>query len=130
MANPSASLPQQFSPSEANKGGPIDRLHLARQCLGDEGLEQEVLRLFHDTIKSYMARLQRAEDGAETRIALHTLKGAARGVGAWTVADQAQAAEEELADAAVVGPERFADLAMAVEEVSVFIAGMLTDDLN
>ncbi len=128
MVNPSASSPQQLPGSESSKGGPIDRLHLARQCFGDEGLEQEVLRLFDATIKSYLSRLQRAETGEETRVALHTLKGAARGVGAWTVADQAQAAEDELGDAEMIGPERYADIAMAVEEVSVFIAGMISED--
>jgi HPt (histidine-containing phosphotransfer) domain-containing protein len=128
MASPSASIQHQLSTGASPQGGPIDRLHLARQCLGDEGLEQEVLRLFDASTKTYMDRLQRAENAAETRMALHTLKGASRGVGAWTIAELALAAEEELGEAETVGAERFADLAMAVEEVSGFIAGLLVDD--
>ena len=129
MASPSASVQHQLSSEFLPQKGSIDRVHLARQCLGDEGLEQEVLRLFDTTIKTYFARLQWAEDAAGIRLALHTLKGASSGVGAWTIADLAHAAEQELGDADEIGAERLADLAMAIEEVVTFVAEILVDEI-
>ncbi len=42
---------------------PIDLVHLAKQCLGDENLELEILRLFDTTLVTYMGRLRRHGDG-------------------------------------------------------------------
>ena len=128
MASHSASVQHQPSKDVLPRVGPIDRVHLARQCLGDEGLEQEVLRLFDTTMKTYLARLQRDAGPNEIRLTLHSTKGAAMGVGAWTIADLALAAEQELGESVVVGAERLADIGMAIEEVSRFIADILTDE--
>ena len=105
---------------------PIDLVHLAKQCLGDEHLEYEVLRLFDTTIKTYFARLSAAGTDDEVRLNLHSLKGAASGVGAWTIAEAAKAAEIELREAGAVTPETIADIGVAVEEASGFIVGMLS----
>lgn len=107
---------------------PIDLVHLAKQCLGDEGLEQEVLRLFDATVDAYFGRMVLATSDAELATNLHSLKGAAGGVGAWTIADLAKAAEEELRAGRPVTPERIADIGVAVEEVRSFIARMVSDE--
>lgn len=104
---------------------PIDLVHLAKQCLGDENLELEVLRLFDTTIRTYFGRLQLAASYDDLALNLHSIKGAAAGVGAWTIADQAKAAEVELQAGRPLAPERIADLGMAVEEVRSFISRML-----
>ena len=104
---------------------PIDLVHLAKQCLGDENLELEVLRLFDTTIRTYFGRLQLAVSYDDLALNLHSIKGAAAGVGAWTIADQARSAEIELQAGRSLAPERIADLGIAVEEVRSFIARML-----
>lgn len=107
---------------------PIDLVHLARQCLGDEGLEQEILRLFDTTALTYFQRLQLATTHEDIAMNLHALKGASSGVGAWTIADLAKVAELTLQADGQVSPEALADLSIAVEEVRGFIARVLATD--
>ena len=107
---------------------PIDLVHLAKQCLGDEHLEYEILRLFDTTITTYFARLQAAETLEDIRLNLHSIKGAASGVGAWTIADLAKSAEGDLQAGQPVSPETIADLGHAVEEAGTFIAVMLSNE--
>ena len=115
-----------LSPNRAVR--PIDLVHLAKQCLGDEHLEYEILRLFDTTIKTYFARLSSAEAFEDMRLNLHSIKGAASGVGAWTIADLAKAAEAELHAGGSVSPEALADLGHAIEEAGAFIAVMLSNE--
>jgi HPt (histidine-containing phosphotransfer) domain-containing protein len=56
---------------------------------------------------------------------LHTLRGAAAGVGAFGLAELARVAETELRAGVPVNPERIDDLNIAVEEVAAFIAARL-----
>jgi HPt (histidine-containing phosphotransfer) domain-containing protein len=109
-------------------GRPIDLVHLAKQCLGDEHLEYEILRLFDTTIKTYFARIQAATAPDDLRLNLHSIKGAATGVGAWTIADLAKSAETELGDSGAVSPEALSDLGHAIEETSAFITVMLSNE--
>src|SRR5690349_10043684 len=65
---------------------PVDLAHLAKQTLGDRALEQEVLKLF--VHQALTARDQIAEAQVKERLLLaHNLKGSARGVGAFAIAD-------------------------------------------
>jgi len=82
---------------------PIDLKHLFRMTLGDHGLEHEVLALFDRQVGLLMARMETLDAPGVAALA-HTLKGSARGVGAWPMARAAEAVEE-------AGP---ADLASAV----------------
>lgn len=107
---------------------PIDLVHLAKQCLGDENLELEILRLFDTTLVTYFGRLSEAASFEDVTLNLHSIKGASRGVGAWAVADLARACEIELESSRPLTPERIADLGMAIEEVRGFIARMLSDN--
>lgn len=107
---------------------PIDLVHLAKQCLGDEQLEYEILRLFDTTVKTYFARLEQALTFDEFVMSLHSIKGAASGVGAFTVSDLAKSCEAELQAGRPLQPERIADLGMAIEEVRTFIARMLSNE--
>jgi HPt (histidine-containing phosphotransfer) domain-containing protein len=107
---------------------PIDLVHLAKQCLGDEHLEYEILRLFDTTVQTYFARLEQATSFDDLIMSLHSIKGAASGVGAFTVSDLARACEAELQAARPLHPERIADLGMAIEEVRTFIARMLSNE--
>jgi HPt (histidine-containing phosphotransfer) domain-containing protein len=71
---------------------PIDLVHLARMTLGDRGLEREVLQLFDRQAGMLVVRMQHAARGS-IGAAAHTLKGSARGIGAWRVARAAEAVE-------------------------------------
>ncbi len=71
---------------------PIDLDHLARMTLGDRSLEREVLALFDRQATMLMARMQGALPAVVAACA-HTIKGSARGIGAFGVADAAEAVE-------------------------------------
>jgi HPt (histidine-containing phosphotransfer) domain-containing protein len=89
----------------------IDRAHLARMTLGDKSLEAEVLTLFERQTGILLARMQQLPSQAAGAFA-HTLKGSARGIGAWRVADAAEAVERAAAGT------RAADLADALDRLA------------
>lgn len=99
----------------------IDRDHLFRMTLGDHGLEREVLALFERQVELLMARMGSVESSAVAALA-HTLKGSARGVGAWPMARAAEAVETAApaARAAAV-----AALAAAAQDTRATIAEIL-----
>jgi len=72
---------------------PVDLVHLARHTLGDAHLEQEVLQLFVTQSRIYINRLKEAGTTEQWQRAAHTIKGSARGIGAWAVAERAETAE-------------------------------------
>lgn len=72
---------------------PIDWTHLSRFTMNDKALEREVLGLFAAEAPRYLARLQASTNRKDWIEAAHTLKGSARAVGAWAIAECAQAAE-------------------------------------
>src|SRR5215813_12014654 len=79
---------------------PIDLAHLARMSLGDRALEREVLALFERQIDLLIGRISQADPSDLVALA-HTLKGSARGVGAWPLARAAETVEAaELTDLA------------------------------
>ncbi len=108
---------------------PIDLVHLAKQCLGDEMLEAEILRMFDGTIESYGNRLRAATIRDDLALVLHSVKGAAGGIGAWTLADLAALAEAELHAKSALAPETIADLSLAIEEVRTFITRLLDSEM-
>jgi HPt (histidine-containing phosphotransfer) domain-containing protein len=80
------------APSLAPDDRPIDLVHLARTTLGDRSLEREVLQLFDRQSMLLIARMRTAAPNGVATLA-HTLKGSARGIGAWRVARAAEALE-------------------------------------
>jgi HPt (histidine-containing phosphotransfer) domain-containing protein len=105
-------------------GQPIDLAHLARMTLGDLSLEREVLQLFGRQADMLVTRMQTAAP-AVVAAAAHTLKGSARGIGAWEVADAAE--KVELATSAAEAEIRAAvdRVCSAIDEVTVVIAELL-----
>lgn len=79
------------SPPLAPDDGPIDLAHLARMTLGDAALERQVLGMFASQSTGLVAKLA-ALPGEAVALA-HTLKGSARAIGAFRVAECAQALE-------------------------------------
>jgi len=120
------SVRKRVETTETRKArGPIDMVHLKKQTLGDPGLELEVLRLFDQMSHVYYTRLETSTTVSDLLANLHTLKGAASGIGAFGLAELARVAETELRDGAAVNPERIEDLHLAVEELSSFINARL-----
>lgn len=72
----------------------IDLDHLARQTSGDRELEREVLALFLEQLRAVTDEIARVSP--EDRLAmLHKLKGAARGVGVFDLADSVERIERD-----------------------------------
>jgi HPt (histidine-containing phosphotransfer) domain-containing protein len=86
------------SPPLAPDDGPIDFEHLKRMTLGDAGLEQEVLAMFAAQSAKLVGMLAALPEDAGALA--HTLKGSARAIGAFAVADAATRLETALADSA------------------------------
>ena len=107
---------------------PVDLVHLAKQCLGDEALEMEILRLFDTTLKTYYERLKLAESFDDLALVLHSIKGAAAGVGAWAIAETAKTLEHEMRSGRPLSQERIADLGLVVEDVRGFIERMVANE--
>ena len=75
---------------------PIDMSHLARYTGGDRTLNTEILKLFNGQLNDMVGQLLtvlQQRDVRKWREVTHTLKGAARGVGAFAVGEAAAAAE-------------------------------------
>jgi FOG: HPt domain len=74
----------------------VDLEHLAQYTGGDAALNAEILTLFDGQVTDMVARLPvilEARDAKAWKEVTHTLKGAARGIGAFGFADAAAAAE-------------------------------------
>lgn len=80
-------------PGSVPKPPTIDEDHLGRMTLGDRSLEREVLKIFARQTTLTLKRIAGAEPG-HAAAAAHTLKGSARGVGAWRVAQAAERLEQ------------------------------------
>src|SRR5215207_3570978 len=109
------------APSLAPDDRPIDLVHLARMTLGERSLEREVLQLFDRQSSLLIGRMRSAQPGTIAAFA-HTLKGSARGIGAWRVARAAEALE--VADPAEIAPA-LDQLAAATEEARGVITELL-----
>ncbi|MFT4116993.1 Hpt domain-containing protein [Bradyrhizobium sp.] len=110
------------SPPLAPFDSPLDLEHLSRMTLGDVELEQEVLSMFAEQAVRLIAAM--AALPAEAGALAHKLKGSARGIGAFAVADAA--AGLEMAIRTGDNPPRaFATLKEAVVEVRTAIEAIL-----
>ena len=110
------------SPPLVPDDGPIDIAHLRRMTLGDAALEREVLTMF----SAQASRLAKdlAAMPADAPALAHTLKGSARAVGAFTVADAA-AHIETLIRSGSDPAEALGELDDAVAQARAAIEAML-----
>lgn len=76
---------------------PIDVGHLARMSCGKRNLEFQVLELFDRQADMLLGRMRQLEPAGVASVA-HTLAGSARGIGAWRVAEAAEALERAVAE--------------------------------
>lgn len=97
---------------------PIDLAHLSRQTMGDRTLEQEVLGLFLQQAVSIREALTGASIAERLRLA-HGLKGSARGVGAFAIADCAAEIEAAPGERSVLSR-----LARHIDDLREFMAAI------
>lgn len=108
----------------------IDLVHLGRQCLGDRSLEMELLALFDRQAMRIAGELTMPDladhERPERRDLAHTLKGSAKAIGAWRVAEAAAAYENAAPEACptVLGA-RAAEVERCVKEARDMIATIL-----
>lgn len=75
-------------------GPAVDRAHLDRMTGGDTGLAAEVLGLFREQAEVWLRLLSPDTATQDWGVAAHTIKGAARGIGAWALGEICGQAEE------------------------------------
>lgn len=102
----------------SSKARPVDLVHLSRQTMGDRALEQEVLDMFVQQVCAIRERMATADEVERCRLA-HTLKGSARGVGAFSLAECAGRIEENPSSKALLKK-----LSSLIDEVRDFIAAI------
>jgi HPt (histidine-containing phosphotransfer) domain-containing protein len=112
------------SPPLVPDDGPIDLAHLRRMTLGDAALECEVLGMFSAQASRLAATL--AAGPADAGALAHTLKGSARAIGAFAVADAA-AYLETLIRSGADRTEALNELSDAIAEARAAIEAMMRD---
>ncbi|HAO40099.1 MAG TPA: Hpt domain-containing protein [Afipia sp.] len=110
------------SPPLVPEDSAIDVQHLGRMTLGEAALEAEVLGLFAAQSADLVGRLKTIP--ADAAALAHTLKGSARAIGAFRVAEAALGVEAAMkSDGDVAGAITL--LQRAVEEARAAIGQML-----
>ena len=110
------------SPPLVPDDSPIDMQHLGRMTLGEHSLENEVLALFAAQSHDLVCRLTAMPSDAAGLA--HTLKGSARAIGAFRVADAALGVETAMKGNGDVA-KAIAVLRDAVEEARTTIDRLL-----
>ena len=100
----------------------IDTVHLRRMTLGESALERDVLSLFAQQSRDLLERL--AAMPADAAVLVHTLKGSARAIGAFAVADAAQALETAMRAKSGIA-EALRELAAAADDAQAAIDTLL-----
>jgi HPt (histidine-containing phosphotransfer) domain-containing protein len=101
---------------------PIDLDHLARMTCGETALQREVLGMFLAQSGRLISAL--ADASAKVATISHTLKGSAKAVGAFDVAERAAAVEEAALKGSDPAPS-LGELKAAVSKASDAIEALL-----
>jgi len=110
------------SPPLAPDDGPIDIEHLQRMTLGDDGLGREVLAMFSAQAVHLAGAL--ASRPADAGALAHTLKGSARAIGAFGVAESAARLETLIRNGGDQS-QALAELGDAVAQARLAVDAML-----
>ena len=102
----------------AAQARPIDLTHLSRQTMGDRALELEVLGLFVQQVLQARDQIFGMSTNERLRLA-HSLKGSARGVGAFAIAACAGEIEAQPQDETVLR-----HMVTLIDDVRDFVAAV------
>lgn len=115
-------IENRFAEESRQCSRPIDLVHLAKQSLGDRGLEAEILKLFSSQSHLYFDRLANSKTDDQRKMAAHTILGSARGIGAWHVAHEAEKVEWATTNSVDLG-----ELKETLRACRTYIAEILND---
>ncbi|MDE2351110.1 MAG: Hpt domain-containing protein [Alphaproteobacteria bacterium] len=107
---------------------PVDLAHLSTYTGGDAALNAEVLQLFVDQAAKLMVQLKSALETGDQKnwyATAHSLKGAARGIGAFAMADAAAEVETVPAASAQQALKALHALSNRAHAVQLFIEAYL-----
>ena len=119
----------------------VDLVHLDRYTGGDRSVNDEILGLFHTQCDEIVAKLEAMVEGPDEQChgandfsgnnkerwhkTLHSLKGAARGIGAFQLGDVAQEVEKTDPAARPAGLDALQRIREKSEAVQLFIEKFL-----
>lgn len=112
--------------SPLNRGRPVDLVFLAKLSKGDSKLELEYLSMFDVQLQASLADLSDLQEHDAAQCSLIGLKGAARNVGAFGVADFCARALDVLGTDREAYDEIIDDLKIASAELTAFVVNMVT----
>lgn len=96
----------------------IDFDHLEQYVAGDDSLRNEILDIFSEQVETLVKQFDVFQPDEEWKMTAHTLKGAARGVGAWSLGTACEEAEA-LVGAAPAKQETRATLLVTLKFLAV-----------
>jgi len=108
----------EFSQHNVGQDAPVDLVYLSSLTMGDVSLEVEILRMFVAQLPTYLNALSSCNNEEEKRVALHTLKGAARSVGALKLSEVAKNMEDDLTTSPNVLIAEAARVAYFIDNIS------------
>ena len=98
--------------------------HLCHYTMGDVELAQEVLNLFRVQARLYVEALQAPSSEEDWKLAAHTLKGSAQGIGAEHLASCARECEQIVSGKSEMAwADAVSAVAVAFQDVDDFIQG-------
>ena len=113
--------------NEVNKKSIIDIAHLDEMTMGDSSLKSEVLGLFRQQAEIWVKLLEPETETPNWMVGAHTIKGSARSIGAWGLADICGGAEEAAKSGVLSKDEKFMwreQIIQALDEVIYEIANL------
>jgi HPt (histidine-containing phosphotransfer) domain-containing protein len=111
--------------SKRDLTGAVDFGHLERFAMNDQAVVEEVLTLFREQAGLWSPMLDGGAEG--WRDAVHTIKGAARGVGAFALGDACEHAEDAGAGAL---PQVHAALDAALFDIAAYLHEQMLKSLK
>ncbi len=99
----------------------LDEEHLRMFTAGDVALEAELFAMFLDNGGRYLAEIEESEDSEARRIAAHSLKGSARGLGFKQVEILAAELERAAANGLPYDADKLAETRSALEAAALAI---------
>ncbi|MCF4098852.1 hypothetical protein [Maritalea mediterranea] len=103
----------------------IDLAFLARQTMGNKALESDILQLYRTQLRKFEPDWHKAKALPNLVINLHSMRSAALGVGAVSIAELSKAAEVDLRENGGHIADIYTQLAKTVAETLHFIDDIL-----
>ena len=101
-----------------NKESVIDLDHLDKYVMGDTALRDEILTIFAEQVETLNAQFSETASDDDWKFATHSMKGAARGVGAWVLGDLSEEAEALIGKTPAKGEKRAAIMISIRQQVN------------